>query len=161
MVNNISAQESLEITDEVIEVLYKISEGKISRAIDLMQLSSISGKKIDLEKLYEFSQKFRNDLIRSLLMVGINKSVDGEVFNIGGRPPIDFITLAKKIVEIAGTGRYEFSDFTKERKELEHGDYYSDYSKIGRLIGWEPQVSLEEGISKTVEFYRKFKKYYW
>ncbi len=69
LIKKIAIQESLEIFDEVIEVLYKISEGKISRAIDLLQLSSISGKTIDMEKLYEFSQKFRNDLIKSLLIV--------------------------------------------------------------------------------------------
>ncbi|MFX1365761.1 MAG: hypothetical protein ACFFCE_03070 [Promethearchaeota archaeon] len=69
LIKNIALQESLEIDDNVIEVLYRISEGKISRAIDLLQLSSISGKKIDMEKLYEFSQKFHNNLLRSLLML--------------------------------------------------------------------------------------------
>ena len=69
LITKIAAKESLEISDETIEVLYKISEGKISHALDLMQLSSISGKTIDMEKLYEYSQKFRNDLIRSLLIV--------------------------------------------------------------------------------------------
>ena len=69
LIIEIAKKESLEISDEVIEVLYNISDGKISRAIDFLQLSSISGKTIDMEKLYENSQKFRNDLIRSLLMV--------------------------------------------------------------------------------------------
>lgn len=69
LIKNIATKESLEIDDEVIEVLYRISEGKISHAIDLLHLSSISGKTIDINKLYEFSQKFHNDLIKSLLMV--------------------------------------------------------------------------------------------
>ncbi len=69
LINKIAVQESLEVSDEVVEVLYKISEGRISRAIDLLQLSSISGKSIDMEKLYENSQQFSNDNIRSLLVV--------------------------------------------------------------------------------------------
>jgi len=69
LIIEIAKKESLEISDEVIEVLYNISDEKISRAIDFLQLSSISGKTIDMEKLFENSQKFRNDLIRSLLMV--------------------------------------------------------------------------------------------
>ncbi|MFX1302602.1 MAG: hypothetical protein ACFFBV_00680 [Promethearchaeota archaeon] len=69
LIRLIAKKEFLEISDEVIEILYKISEGQISRATDLLQLSSISGKTIDMEKLYENSQIFRNDLIRSLLMV--------------------------------------------------------------------------------------------
>ncbi len=69
LITIIATKESLEINNEVIEVLYRISEGKISHAIDLLQLSSISGKIIDINKLYEFSQKFHNDLIKSLLMI--------------------------------------------------------------------------------------------
>lgn len=102
-----------------------------------------------------------DDVVRALLMVGISEVSSGQVFNVGGSKPIDFITLAKKIVKIAGCGKYEFSDFTKERKDLEPGNYYSDCSKIKRLIGWQPEVNLEEGISRTIEFYREFKKYYW
>jgi len=102
-----------------------------------------------------------DDVVKGLLMAGVSDKVDGEVFNMGSGQPIDFITLAKKIVETAGSGKYEFSDFTRERKELEHGNYYSDCSKIKRLLGWAPETKLGEGISRTLEFYRKFKKYYW
>ena len=69
LMNKIADNESLEIEDGTIEILYKISNGKISRAIDLLQLSSISGKTIDLNKLYENSQKFQNDLVKSLLLM--------------------------------------------------------------------------------------------
>ena len=62
-------RESLDIEENVIEVLYNICEGKISKAIDLIQLCSVSGNKIDLEKLYENSQKFQKNLVRSLLLV--------------------------------------------------------------------------------------------
>ena len=72
MIINISQQESLQIDDPVIEVLYNLSEGKISRAIDLLQLCSVSGKSISLEKLYENAQKFQVDIIRSLLLLALN-----------------------------------------------------------------------------------------
>ncbi len=69
LIIGLAKQESLEISNEVIEFLYKISEGKISQAIDLLQLSAASGKKIDTEILYENSQKFQNTLIKSLLLI--------------------------------------------------------------------------------------------
>jgi len=72
LILNISKQESLQIDENVIEILYKLSEGKISRAIDLLQLCSLSGKTIDLEKLYENSQKFQIDIVRSLLLKTLN-----------------------------------------------------------------------------------------
>ena len=69
LMEEIAEKESLELEEEVIEILYKISEGKISKAIDLLQLCSISGKKIDLNSLYVNSEKFQKDLTRSLLLM--------------------------------------------------------------------------------------------
>ncbi|MFX1501906.1 MAG: AAA family ATPase [Promethearchaeota archaeon] len=69
LIVDIAKKESLNISDDNIENLYRISDGTLSRAIDLLQLSSISGTTITSENLYENSQKFHKELIRSLLMV--------------------------------------------------------------------------------------------
>jgi replication factor C small subunit len=71
LIVDIAKKESLNISDDSIENLYQISDGKISRAIDLLQLSSISGDTINAEILYSNSRKFHIDLIRSLLMVAL------------------------------------------------------------------------------------------
>ncbi|MHA1987887.1 MAG: hypothetical protein ACW98D_14725 [Promethearchaeota archaeon] len=68
LIINIAGKESLQITDEVIEILYKISEGKIAQAIDILQLSSVTGDVIDKNVLYENALKFQNDIIRNLLL---------------------------------------------------------------------------------------------
>lgn len=102
-----------------------------------------------------------DNLVECFLEVAICEDSYGDVFNVGTGIPISFIELAKKIVEIAGSGRVAFTDFTKERKEVEPGDYYTDISKIRRVCGWEPKTSLDEGIRKTIEFYKKYKKEYW
>ncbi|MFX1379296.1 MAG: hypothetical protein ACFFA4_09390 [Promethearchaeota archaeon] len=69
LILDIAKKESLKITNDCIEILYRISDGRISRAIDILQLSSISDNTISADILYDSSQKFYNDLIRSLLMV--------------------------------------------------------------------------------------------
>jgi DNA polymerase III delta prime subunit len=71
LIINISNQESLDISNEVLEILYDVSKGKISQAIDLLQLSATSGKTITPEKLYENSQKFQNSLLKSLLLISL------------------------------------------------------------------------------------------
>ena len=71
LIIDIAKNESLVIDDTVIEALYKVSEGKISKAIDLLQLCSISGKTIDMQKLYENSQRFQNDLVKNLLLMAL------------------------------------------------------------------------------------------
>jgi UDP-glucose 4-epimerase len=102
-----------------------------------------------------------DDLVDCFLQVATCDPAYGEVFNVGSGIPISFIELAKKIVKIAGKGKVAFTEFTQERKEVEPGDYYTDISKIKRLVGWEPKIGLEDGLRKTVEFYRKYKKEYW
>jgi len=102
-----------------------------------------------------------DDLVECFLQVAICPSAYGEVFNVGTGIPINFIDLAKKIVEVAGSGKVAFTEFTKERKEVEPGDYYTDISKVRKVVGWTPNTDLKEGIKKTVEFYRKHKKEYW
>ncbi|MHA1912828.1 MAG: hypothetical protein ACW986_15840 [Promethearchaeota archaeon] len=69
LINTIANNESLEISDETVEILYKLSEGKLARAIDLLQLSSVTGNVITQNSLYENVQKFQNDMIRSLLLM--------------------------------------------------------------------------------------------
>ncbi len=104
---------------------------------------------------------FVDDLVECLLQVAICPSAYGEVFNVGTGIPISFIDLAKKIVEVAGSGKVAFTEFTKERKEVEPGDYYTDISKVRKVVGWTPKTDLREGLKKTIEFYRKYKKEYW
>jgi UDP-glucose 4-epimerase len=102
-----------------------------------------------------------DDLVDCFLRVAISPQAYGEVFNVGSGVPISFIDLAKRIVQIAGTGKATFTEFTQERKEVEPGDYYTDISKIKRVVGWEPKTELEEGLRRTIEFYRKYRREYW
>ena len=43
----------------------------------------------------------------------------------------------------------------KERKKIDIGDYFSDFKLATNLLGWEPKVTLEEGLKKTVSYYRE------
>ncbi len=104
---------------------------------------------------------FVDDAVNCFIAMAQCPQAFGEVFNVGTGIPYIFIELAKKIVETAGTGEVVFTEFTKERKEVEPGDYYTDISKVRQRVGWEPTIDLDAGLRKTVEFYRKHKEHYW
>jgi len=102
-----------------------------------------------------------DDLVDCFIETATCDGAYGEVFNVGTGIPINFIDLAQRIVKLAGKGKVAFAEFTQERREVEPGDYYTDISKIKRVIGWQPRTDLDEGLRKTIAFYRKHKKEYW
>lgn len=101
------------------------------------------------------------DTVDAIVAAALCEPAYGQVFNIGVDKPISFVDFVKLIVEVAGTGKWEFAPFTPERAAQEPGDFYSDISKARDILGWEPRTALREGIGMTIEFYRKHKARYW
>ncbi len=102
-----------------------------------------------------------DDCVDALLALALEEKAFGQVFNVGHDKPATILELVKKIVELAGSGTFEFTAFSEERRKQEPGDYYSDITKIGGLTGWRPQVALEEGLRRTIDYYRANKTHYW
>lgn len=93
-------------------------------------------------------------------MIGLAQSNHwGEIFNLGAPTYyslLDFVKILKKFCNF----KYEIVPFPSEKKKIDIGDYYSDYSKLKKCINWEPKIDLEEGLKKTVNFYKKNLNYY-
>ncbi|MFH1888995.1 MAG: NAD-dependent epimerase/dehydratase family protein [Candidatus Omnitrophota bacterium] len=101
------------------------------------------------------------DCVDAIIMSAAVPDAYGEIFNVGIDKPTNFIELVESIIGVAGGGKWEFAPFSAERKAQEPGDFYSDISKIKKIVGWEPKTELEEGVRKTIAYYKKHKKYYW
>ncbi len=102
-----------------------------------------------------------DDCVDAMLRSALVPEAYGEIFNVGSPIPVSFLELVETIVKVAGEGHWEYAEFSPERKAQEPGDFYSDVSKIGRLVGWEPTTSLSEGLAMTMEYYRKYRENYW
>jgi UDP-glucose 4-epimerase len=102
-----------------------------------------------------------DDAVDAMLRCAATEAAYGEVFNVGNNRASNFRDLAETVVRVAESGRWEFAPFTPERAAQEPGDFCSDIRKIKRLVGWEPRTGLEEGVRKTVQFYRQHKEHYW
>jgi len=102
-----------------------------------------------------------DDCVDAILRCAVCERAYGEIFNVGIDKPISFKQLAEKIIEVAGSGNWEFAPFSAERKAQEPGDFYSDISKIKVFTNWEPGISTEEGLARTIKYYRKYKQFYW
>jgi UDP-glucose 4-epimerase len=102
-----------------------------------------------------------DDCVDAILKSAITEEAVGEILNVGVDKPTSFLNLVELIVEVAGTGRWEFSEFSKERKAQEPGDFYSSVNKIRNIVGWDARNSLKEGLARTIDYYRLCKKNYW
>ncbi len=109
------------------------------------------------EQLRDFS--YVDDCVDAFLLAAASEKADGKIFNLGGDCVISLKDLAKILVQITG-GNYEIKKFPKNRKRIDIGDYYSDYSFIKKTLSWEPKTDLKSALEQTINYYRKHMKHY-
>ena len=96
-----------------------------------------------------------DDVADAFLRAGESDLCNGEVFNVGGNEPISHRDLSALLVKIAGSGKVEYVEWPPDRKAIDIGDFYADSTKFKLTTGWEPAVSLAEGLKRTIAFYRQ------
>lgn len=94
-----------------------------------------------------------DDVVHALLLCAAHPLARGKIYNLGGEP-INLLELARLMIKVNGSGNYVVVPFPESRKRIDIGDYYGDYSLIQAEVGWQPQVSLADGIGELLEFYR-------
>jgi UDP-glucose 4-epimerase len=104
---------------------------------------------------------FVTDVVEALLRVAADTASEGQVFNLGHWEHISLQELAALLVQLNGNGHYELIPFPTDRKAIDIGDYYSDFSKVQNVLGWSPEVLLETGLARTLAYYRKNRAHYW
>jgi CDP-glucose 4,6-dehydratase len=77
----------------------------------------------------------------------------GEAFNAGGGRPHRVLDVVETICRLAGTGvRPDVQGSGTPAGEIDR--QWVDYGKLNRATGWEPKVALEDGLSRTLDWYR-------
>jgi UDP-glucose 4-epimerase len=94
------------------------------------------------------------DAVDAFLAAGACSTAHGRIFNIGGGPPVTLVELAQSLVTIAGTGRFETKQFPAERMRIDIGDYFADDRLFRQVTGWAPKITLEDGLARTVAYFR-------
>jgi UDP-glucose 4-epimerase len=101
-----------------------------------------------------------DDIVEPLLRVSAAGAA-GEAYNIGSHERMRFVDMVDTILTVVGSGRKEHVPWPEDYESNETGDYIADTTKIKEATGWEPQVSLAEGVRRTVEYYRQNRQHYW
>ena len=96
-----------------------------------------------------------DDAADAFLRAGASDACNGEAFNVGGDIPVSHSELAAELVRIAGAGRVEYVSWPPEKKIIDIGSFYADSTRFMNTTGWKPAVSLAEGLTRTIDFYRQ------
>jgi UDP-glucose 4-epimerase len=96
-----------------------------------------------------------DDVVDSMILAAQSDLANGEVFFVGSGKETTFVNVVKLIIEIAGSGTWKFVPWPPERRSIEVGDIALDLGRIQRLLKWSPIVNLEEGLKRTIEYYRE------
>jgi UDP-glucose 4-epimerase len=102
-----------------------------------------------------------DDVVDALLLAGARPEADGAVFNLGHPDPVSLADLADVLLRANGSGRRTLVPFPPDLKAIDIGDYYADFSAIRTALGWEPRVSLADGLARTLAYYREHRQRYW
>ena len=99
-----------------------------------------------------------DDAVRALLLVMDSDKAIGEVFNVGNNQQISIMELAKKVIELTGSS----STIEKIAYEKAYPEGFEDMqrrvpdiSKIEQVLGWSPEINLEQIIKDIAAFNSK------
>ena len=86
------------------------------------------------------------------IMAVLERGRIGEVYNIGGRDIIENLTMAQRLLRLLGKPASLLS-YVKDRPGHDRR-YALRCDKMGRELDWKPVISLDEGLSQTIDWYR-------
>jgi len=129
---------------------------QLYRVLPRAVMCGLTGKKLPLEggggakKSYIHAQ----DLARALYLMA-EKAPLGRIYNAGSAEPVSIRTLVELTAKELGMS---FDDLVeiKPGRPGEDAQYWLDSSLIKKDLGWEPEISLEEGVKDMVAWGRKY-----
>jgi len=103
---------------------------------------------------------FVDDAADAFLRAGASDGCNGQAFNVGGDEPLSHRELTTLLVGLARSGSVEYVEWPAEKKAIDIGDFYADSTRFKRATGWAPTVSIRDGLTRTIEFYRRHFDHY-
>ena len=101
-----------------------------------------------------------DDIVNGTILAGEKEAAVGKTFNIGSNEETSILELANLIAGLAGKEKYLKPVFMPY-KEF-YGPFYEDVkrrvpdiARAGKILRYKPEISLEEGLLKTLQWYKQ------
>jgi nucleoside-diphosphate-sugar epimerase len=93
------------------------------------------------------------DVVAALIAAASTEEAFGKILNLGDCRRYTLLDTAKIMIDAFKGGAFQLVDFPPDRKKIDIGDYYADYSLASELLKWSPQTSLRSGIEATLGYF--------
>ncbi|MBN2518224.1 MAG: SDR family NAD(P)-dependent oxidoreductase [Candidatus Altiarchaeota archaeon] len=131
---------------------------KTNRFLTSLIVSCILGKDF---KMSEGKQKrevnYIDDIIEGFILASQTKKAIGQTINIGNGIPHTVRELAEKVRAVSGS-RINLGLAAYPYRENEIWNLFCDNTKARKILGWKPETSLEDGLARTVSWYKGLHK---
>ena len=130
------------------------ADGTYARALSRFIVQALANRDITVYGDGSQTRSFCyvSDTITALLLQMSCGEAEGEVINIGNPGEIRILELAQRIKALTGNG----SGITFHPLPLDDPRRRCpNIKKAKKLLGWQPKVSLEEGLTKTIKWFEK------
>ena len=94
-----------------------------------------------------------DDVISGIFKVLSSKKVYGKTYNLASGDPIEILEVIKKIVKKIGKGSPLYGEI--KYRSGENMELYADVNKIKKELSWKPEISIDEGLKRTIDWYLK------
>ncbi len=98
---------------------------------------------------------FVDDIVNAMLRCAEAPDAVGEIINVGSGESTRFCDMVSAVIKHVNCGKMEFVPWPDNYEKIETGDVSIDLSKLKSIALWRPESSLDDGIQKTYEYYKK------
>src|SRR4051794_32091298 len=96
-----------------------------------------------------------DDAVEAFLRAALARETAGQALNVGGEAPYTLLALAETLVRVNGGGSSARREFPEDRKRIDIGVFVPDDRRFRDLTGWAPRIGLEEGLARSLDYYRR------
>jgi UDP-glucose 4-epimerase len=101
-----------------------------------------------------------DDIVEAFLLAGATPTLRSRFYNVGGFEALSVAHIAEVISMMAGAPSPVFRPFPDELRSIDIGSFRADSSLIRQELGWQPRVSMNQGICESIAFYRRELEHY-
>lgn len=96
-----------------------------------------------------------SDLVKGLMLIGEKDGLQSEIINVGNpneKTVLELANLIKSMVQSESEIQFQITDKDDPKKRK------PDITKAQTMLGWNPEVTLEDGLTKTISYFREVLK---